>query len=113
MSDPAVAITDSVDSVDMKVLLQVLAQVKAGDFAARMPIEWTGVAGKVADGLNDVIIANHALEQELARVSQVVGKNGKLSQRLVLGGWTQSWSRSVESVIQFLRLKKLIDYLVF
>jgi signal transduction histidine kinase/HAMP domain-containing protein/ActR/RegA family two-component response regulator len=86
------------DTVDAKVLLSVLAQVKAGDFTARMPLEWTGVAGKVADGLNDVIIANQALEAELARVSQVVGKQGKLSQRVVLGGWAQSWSGSVDSV---------------
>ncbi|HUP75314.1 MAG TPA: ATP-binding protein [Acidimicrobiales bacterium] len=106
MSDLAVVFPDPADCVDVKVLLGVLAQVKAGDFSARMPLDWTGVAGKVADGLNDVIIANNALEQELARVSQVVGKNGWLSQRLVLGGWTQSWSRGVESV------NNLIDDLV-
>ena len=35
-----------------------------------MPLEWTGVAGKVADGLNEVIIANETLEAELARVSR-------------------------------------------
>ncbi len=86
------------DVLDAKVLLGVLAQVKSGDFAARMPLEWTGVAGKVADSLNDIIIANQALEAELARVSRVVGTQGELSQRVVLGGWTQSWSGSVESV---------------
>ena len=94
------------DLVDGKVLLSVLAKVKGGDFTARMPLEWTGVAGKVADGLNDVIIANQALGTELARVSQVVGKQGQLSQRIVLGGWTQGWSGSVESV------NSLIDDLV-
>jgi signal transduction histidine kinase/HAMP domain-containing protein/ActR/RegA family two-component response regulator len=93
------------DTVDAKALLTVLAQVKAGDFTARMPLEWTGVAGKVADGLNEVIIANQALEAELSRVSQVVGKQGKLSQRVVLGG-AQSWSGSVDSV------NSLIDDLV-
>ena len=106
MSDLAAAIADPGGAVDTQLLLRVLAQVKAGDFSARMPLDWTGVAGKVADGLNDVIIANQALERELARVCQVVGKNGKLSQRLVLGGWTQSWSGSVESV------NSLIDDLV-
>jgi signal transduction histidine kinase/HAMP domain-containing protein/ActR/RegA family two-component response regulator len=95
-----------VDVVDSTVLLNVLAQVKAGDFSARMPLEWTGVAGKVADDFNDLIIANQALGTELARVSEVVGKQGKLSQRVVLGGWTQSWSSSVESV------NSLIDNLV-
>jgi signal transduction histidine kinase/CheY-like chemotaxis protein/HAMP domain-containing protein len=89
---------DPTDTIDAGTLLKVLAQVKEGDFTARMPLEWTGVAGKVADGFNDVIIANQGLETELARVSQVVGKEGKLSQRLVLGGWAQSWSRSVQSV---------------
>ena len=71
-----------------------------------MPLDWTGVAGKVADDLNEVIIANEALEKELARVSRVVGKQGELSQRAVLGGWTQSWSGGLESV------NSLIDALV-
>jgi hypothetical protein len=71
--------------LDPGVLLSVLSQLKSGDFTARMPLEWTGVAGKIADGLNDVIIANQALGAELARVSDVVGKQGKLSQR-VIGG---------------------------
>ena len=94
------------DCVDGKVLLQVLAKVKGGDFTARMPLEWTGVAGKVADDLNEVIIANEALEKELARISRVVGRQGQLSQRAVLGGWTQSWSGGLDSV------NSLIDALV-
>ena len=103
MSDFAVP---AADPIDAKVLLRVLAQVKAGDFTARMPLDWTGVAGKVADGLNEVVIANQALGAELSRVSRVVGKQGEHSQRAVLGGWTQSWSGSVESV------NSLIDALV-
>ena len=83
---------------DAKVLLGVLAQVKLGDFTARVPLEWTGVAGKVADNLNEVIIANQALEAELARVSRVVGDQGRLSQRVVLGACAQTWSGSVQSV---------------
>ena len=102
--DPAVDLAD--DFVDAKVLLNVLAKVKAGDFTARMPLEWTGVAGKVADSLNDVIIANETLGAELDRVSRVVGKQGQLSKRVVLGGCRQTWSGSVESV------NTLIDDLV-
>ena len=95
MSDSAVAATEVVDA---KILLNVLDQVKGGDFSARMPLDWTGLPGKVADGFNDVIIANQVFEAELARVSRVVGKQGELSQRVVLGGSTRSWSGSVESV---------------
>src|ERR1039457_1880531 len=103
MSDSTLA---AAEAVDAKVLLNVLAQVKGGDFSARMPLDWTGLPGKVADGFNDVIIANQVLEAELARVSRVVGKQGELSQRVVLGGSTRSWSGSVESV------NSLIDALV-
>jgi signal transduction histidine kinase/HAMP domain-containing protein len=85
------------EQVDARILLDVLAQLNAGDFSARMPLDWTGLAGKVADGFNDVIIANQALGDELGRVSRVVGQEGELSQRLVLPGSTRIWSRSVES----------------
>ncbi|HXQ44092.1 MAG TPA: response regulator [Acidimicrobiales bacterium] len=95
MPESAVPVADALDA---NVLLNVLAGVKRGDFTARMPLEWTGVAGKVADGFNDIIIANQALGVELARISEVVGQQGRLSQRAVLGAAAQSWSGSVESV---------------
>jgi HAMP domain-containing protein len=103
MSDSTEAAADTLDAT---VLLGVLARLHEGDFTARMPLEWTGVAGKVADGLNQVIVANQALGSELARVSEVVGKQGRLSQRVLLGATSQSWSESVESV------NNLIDDLV-
>ncbi len=83
---------------DEAELLSVISAVKAGDFSVRMPLEWTGMAGKIADGLNDVIAANQTLADELARVSRVVGKEGRLSQRVALGGSGGAWSESVESV---------------
>ena len=95
MSDLETVGTDAIDNATM---LGVLAQVKEGDFTARMPLDWTGVAGKVADSFNDIIIANQALETELARVSQTVGKEGELSQRALLGGSGQTWSRSVGAI---------------
>ncbi len=94
------------DTVDGAELLRVLSQVQQGDFTARMPLEWTGVAGKVADHLNAVIVANQSLEAELLRISNVVGQRGELSKRAVLGATGQSWSVSLESV------NNLIDDLV-
>jgi signal transduction histidine kinase len=54
-------------------LLSVLDRVKAGDFTARMPVGCSGLPGRIADSLNEVIISNQALAAELARVSPVVG----------------------------------------
>jgi signal transduction histidine kinase/HAMP domain-containing protein/ActR/RegA family two-component response regulator len=84
--------------LDEAVLLSVLAAVTNGDFSVRMPLGWTGVPGKIADRLNDVIAANETLGVELARVSRVVGKEGQLSQRVALRGSGQAWFESIESV---------------
>ncbi len=49
------------ERLDETVLLNVLTDVTHGDFSVRLPLEWTGVAGKIADRLNDVIAANEIL----------------------------------------------------
>ena len=95
------------DRLDEAVLLSVLSDVKKGDFSVRMPLDWTGVPGKIADRLNDVIAANETLGEDLARVSRVVGREGKLSQRVAVGGGHgRVWADSIESV------NSLIDDLV-
>jgi signal transduction histidine kinase/HAMP domain-containing protein/ActR/RegA family two-component response regulator len=89
---------DGAATFDAELLLTVLSEVRAGDFTARMPVHWTGMAGKIADGLNDIIGANQALGTELERVSRVVGKEGKLSQRVSFKGTDQVWGNCIESV---------------
>jgi signal transduction histidine kinase/HAMP domain-containing protein/ActR/RegA family two-component response regulator len=89
---------DEADTFEPKVLLEVLTEVKHGDFTARMPVHWTGLGGKIADQLNDVIGANEALGTELERVSRVVGKEGKLSERVSFKGTDQVWGGCIESV---------------
>jgi len=37
-----------------RLLLRTLTAIKKGDFTARMPIEFTGTQGKIADTLNDI-----------------------------------------------------------
>jgi signal transduction histidine kinase/HAMP domain-containing protein/ActR/RegA family two-component response regulator len=86
------------DQTDAEQLLLFISQVKGGDFSARMPAHWVGIAGKVADGLNDIVGANQALGTELERVCRVVGKEGKLSQRMSFKGTDQVWGSSIESV---------------
>ena len=43
------------EAVDPTVLLRFLAEVNEGDFTARMPLEWTGVAGKIGGGFTVVL----------------------------------------------------------
>jgi signal transduction histidine kinase/HAMP domain-containing protein len=97
---------DRADRLDDTVLLRVLTDVAAGDFSVRMPIGWTGTAGKIADSLNEVLAANETLETELARAARIIGTEGRLSQRVRFRGTGRAWSETVESV------NTLIDELV-
>src|SRR5690349_4363488 len=94
MATRAAAVAD----LDTDALLSTLAAFRAGDFSARLPQNWTGVAGKIADSLNDVITRNERLADELARLRQVVGKQGRINQRISSGGADGSWAQSIHSV---------------
>ena len=84
--------------LDTDALLGALAAFRAGDFSVRLPEHWTGVAGKIADSLNDVIARNQRLSHELARLRQVVGKEGRINQRISSGGADGGWVESIHSV---------------
>jgi len=69
----------AIGGIDAPVLLRAMHALKKGDFSVRLPMEWTGVAGKVADAFNEVIELNERMALELARLGRVVGKEGKIT----------------------------------
>ncbi|MET3134117.1 HAMP domain-containing protein/CheY-like chemotaxis protein/signal transduction histidine kinase [Oxalobacteraceae bacterium GrIS 1.11] len=83
--------TELGDELDLKLLLATLMALKRGDFAARMPSNWTGMPGKIADTLNEIIETKENMVQAVTEVSRVVGREGRLTQRAsvphVVGGW--------------------------
>ncbi|WP_258556105.1 HAMP domain-containing protein, partial [Fischerella thermalis] len=95
---PTEQLTKESDNLDLRQLLRTLSAVKKGDFSARMPIDQTGMAGKIADTLNDIIEQNERLTAELQRIGNVVGKEGKISERASLGNVRGGWSACVDSV---------------
>ena len=76
--------------VDPEQLLAILTAVSDGDFSGRLPSE-KGIVGDIYDKLNEVIEKNRTLTSELGRISDVVGKEGKITERAVMknagGGW--------------------------
>ncbi len=89
--------TASRDSINAKLLLKTLVAFKNGDFSVRMPGEWTGEAGKIADTLNDIIELSDKTAKEMDRVSRVVGKEGKIQHRAAVPAAAGSWLRLVDS----------------
>src|SRR3954465_2166363 len=86
------------DSLDTDQLLAVLTAIRKGDFSVKMPMSQVGAAGKISDTLNDIIDLNRETSREFERVSQAVGKEGKITQRAHRPGAAGAWAASVTSV---------------
>ncbi|MCI0623599.1 MAG: HAMP domain-containing protein [Acidobacteria bacterium] len=80
------------------MLLDAMLAFRSGDFTARVPSNWTGVYGKIADVFNETIYMAQRLDAETARVTRAVGKEGKLKQRMFVAGVTGNWATKVESI---------------
>jgi len=68
-------------SADFTVILASLQTMRDGDFSVRLPGSWTGLAGKIADTFNEIVAANQQMAEELRRVGQVIGKEGRTRER--------------------------------
>ena len=84
--------------IDLRAVLAALTAFNRGDFTARLPEHWTGLAGKIADTFNNVIAKNDRMTRELDRIARVVGKEGRITQRASLGDVSNSWAHSLGSV---------------
>jgi HAMP domain-containing protein/CheY-like chemotaxis protein/signal transduction histidine kinase len=88
---------------DVSLLLKAMLAARAGDFSARLPSNWTGVEGKLADVFNEMMATNATMEKELRRVSRTVGKEGKIRQRAAFsmgnGGAWRGMEESVNNLI--------------
>jgi hypothetical protein len=89
---------EKAEALDEKLLLNILTAVKKGDFSSRMPTDQIGVTGKIYDALNEIIEKNEMLTSELGRISEVVGKEGKIAQRATLSHATGAWASCINSV---------------
>ncbi|MEK6371103.1 MAG: HAMP domain-containing protein [Acidobacteriota bacterium] len=81
-----------------RLLLRTLTSMKKGDFKVRMPVEFTGTHGKIADTLNDILELSERSTQEIDRIATVVGKEGKLNSRAQVPAAGGQWMVVAESV---------------
>ncbi|HKN34566.1 MAG TPA: HAMP domain-containing protein [Terriglobales bacterium] len=83
---------------DLSVILAGLQTMRDGDFSVRLPGAWTGLAGKIADTFNEIVAANQQMAQELKRVGQVVGKEGRTRERTKFHESRGAWGEMEVSV---------------
>jgi HAMP domain-containing protein/CheY-like chemotaxis protein/signal transduction histidine kinase len=83
---------------DLSVILASLQTMRDGDFSVRLPGNWIGLAGKIADTFNDIVTANEQMAKELKRVGQVVGKEGRTRERMRFHLPNAAWGEMEVSV---------------
>ena len=72
-----------------------------------MPGDSIGIEGKIADIFNEIIAANQRMANQLERVGEVVGREGKTKQRVKFGVSSGAWGEMENSI------NTLIDDLVW
>src|SRR6476659_4799145 len=85
-------------SLDKRDLLKILTAFRRGDFSIRMNVEADGLDGRIADTLNEIIELNEKMTREFARISNAVGKDGRINQRASLGNHSGGWAACVDSL---------------
>jgi HAMP domain-containing protein len=85
-------------SLDHRQLLRALQRMRNGDFSVRLPSDWSGTDGKIADTFNEIVAANHKIAEELTRVGHVVGKEGRTRERAKLDESKGAWGEMEASI---------------
>ena len=86
------------EAYPLPALFNALQAMKNGDFSVRMNSADTGLEGKIADVFNEIVAANQQMADQLRRVGQSVGREGKTKQRVKFGLAGGSWGDMESSV---------------
>ncbi|UFR01909.1 HAMP domain-containing protein [Streptomyces sp. Go40/10] len=88
--------TTAVDTAALNRLLAALVSMRDGNFRKRLTVSGDGVMSEIAAVFNEVADRNLHLTGELARVRRMVGREGKLTERLETGACEGSWATAIE-----------------
>ncbi|GAB3470045.1 histidine kinase [Polaromonas eurypsychrophila] len=104
---PGLAMPDShLAEARSRQILAAMMALSDGDFQARLPSDWSGTDGRIAEAFNQAIRYAGHVTSEAERVRTTVGKEGRLSQRMSAPGAIGGWADQVQS------LNTLMDDLV-
>ncbi len=82
----------------MRQVVETLGAIDHGDFSARLPSDWTGLEGKVADNLNSMASRLERFNTSLVSLRRQVGQEGKVNVRLAMGDNIGSWAERVDAI---------------
>lgn len=93
------------NEIQLQPLLTALKAARDGDFTVRLPVE-NNQLGEIAEVFNQWVALNQNFAQEISKISQKVGEEGQLNERISLEGANGLWTTSTDAI------NTLIDNLV-
>jgi HAMP domain-containing protein/signal transduction histidine kinase/CheY-like chemotaxis protein len=90
----------------LRQILIAVVEFRDGNFDVRLPADWSGTEGRIAEAFNEALGYEDQMAQEVTRLSITVGKEGRLKQRMTLPGAVGQWATRAEA------LNTLLDDLV-
>src|SRR5256886_13694598 len=90
--------TVEISRQDLQELLAALRAARDGAVEVRLSAEKSGVMGDVARAFNQLADRREGLAQELERVSRVIGREGRMTERVHMKGVKGSWASSLNAV---------------
>ena len=85
------------DAADLRKLLSTLTAMRDGNFRRRLTVPGDSVMAEIAAVFNEIAERNQHLTGELARVRRLVGREGRLSERLETGAGEGAWSAAIDN----------------
>src|SRR5947207_1865156 len=67
-------------------ILTAMEAFRDGDFSVRLPAHWSTVNARLAAAFNQTIAQKQRMSEEMARLTESVGRQGRLRQRMSLPG---------------------------
>ncbi len=77
---------------------QALRAAAGGDFGVRLPARRKDAIGRLEAAYNELAARNAALGAELVRVGQIIGREGRMTERARLQGAEGAWTTTIDSV---------------
>jgi HAMP domain-containing protein/signal transduction histidine kinase/ActR/RegA family two-component response regulator len=81
----------------LQELLDALLALRRGELDVRIPTRRAGVRGQIASAFNDCVELMDKMNREIDRVARVVGREGRMSERIESPG-SGAWSARANSI---------------
>ena len=90
--------TVEVRKEDLQALLDAIRSARDGETGVRLQARKSGMIGEISKAFNQLAERRESLTDELTRVSKVIGREGRMTERAQLKGTKGTWKQSADAV---------------